>query len=313
MQFELTDALIDDILFSMENHESEFLLDTQKGMVVCPENDEFYDEEEAEKDEGRYINLPDWDSSEGFRLMEHFTAGLRSPIAREELSAALNRGRGVFRAFKDALERYPEIEKRWFNFKEREMKREVIRWYNALRESWGLERIGSEPEETDDLVLEDFTFRESSAGDAEAAAALHRLCSATAVATAAELASANITASAEENAAPSAHTASWIFPGDLSFVAETASGEFSGCVSAKSGENSSLYIRVLEVSPRYRGLGLGRALLERFLAEADRRGIRRIFIDLPVEAENFSRALLRESFKPRLQCYCREAPHNTLK
>lgn len=38
------------------------------------------------------------------------------------------------------------------------MKREVIRWYNALREEWGLELIGEEPEETDDLVQDDFRF-----------------------------------------------------------------------------------------------------------------------------------------------------------
>jgi GNAT superfamily N-acetyltransferase len=296
MQFELTGALIDDIVFSMENQNSEFLLDTREGMVVCPENDDFYDEEEAEKDEGRYINLPDWDPSEGFRLMEHFTAGLRSPAAREELSAALNRGRGVFRAFKDALAQYPEIEKRWFSYKDREMKREVIAWYNALRESWGLERIGSEPEETDDLVLEDFQFREGSAADAEAADALHRLCSAFA------------SSIAGENAAEAAHEFPnpWAFPGGLSLVAETASGEFSGCASAENGADSSLVIRVLEVAPRYRGLGLGRALLERLLAEADRRNVKRVFIDLPAEAENFARALLRESFKPFVQRFCRE-------
>jgi hypothetical protein len=51
--------------------------------------------------------------------MEHFAAGLRNPVVRNELTLALNRGRGVFRAFKDILSRYPETEKLWFSYKER--------------------------------------------------------------------------------------------------------------------------------------------------------------------------------------------------
>ena len=129
MQFELTDALLDDIIFSMEDQEAIFLIDTQEGMVVIE------DEIEVDDDaEDRHIHLPDWDSSDGFRLMEHFAASFRNPLIRNELSSALNQGKGVFRAFKNVLSHHPEAEKIWFSFKEREMKREVVRWYNALRE-----------------------------------------------------------------------------------------------------------------------------------------------------------------------------------
>ena len=90
MRFELTKTLIDNILFSMEDQNSEFLLYTAEAMVVCTENDEFYDAEAAEADDGRYISLPDWGPAEGFLLMERFAAGLHNPAAREELSAALD-------------------------------------------------------------------------------------------------------------------------------------------------------------------------------------------------------------------------------
>jgi hypothetical protein len=157
MRFELTKALIDDILFSMEDQNGEFLLDTRAGMVSNTELDEFTDEpeeiEETEETEDgaetRFVSLPEWGPSEGFSLMERFTAGLEDQAIREALSAALDRSRGVFRAFKDAIARYPETETRWYDFKEREMRREIIRWYNGLREEWGLEPVDDEPGDTD--------------------------------------------------------------------------------------------------------------------------------------------------------------------
>jgi len=159
MRFELDKILIDDIIFNMENQDSDFLLDTQEGYVVDINNNDYDDEPDFENDD-RFIGLPDWSSSEGYRLMERFAAGLKNPVLREELSSALNRSKGVFRAFRDVLSQYPETEKQWFNFKEREMRNEVIAWYNSLREEWGLEPVGGEPEDNTSLVLEDFVIKE---------------------------------------------------------------------------------------------------------------------------------------------------------
>ncbi|MDR3248158.1 MAG: GNAT family N-acetyltransferase, partial [Treponema sp.] len=103
MRFEMTDALMGDLLFSMEDQVGEFLLDTQEGVIIG-ENDDGFDK--AAEDGDRFIALPGWDSSDGFRLMEHFAAGLRNPVLRNELVTALNRGKGVFRAFKDILSYY---------------------------------------------------------------------------------------------------------------------------------------------------------------------------------------------------------------
>jgi GNAT superfamily N-acetyltransferase len=283
MQFELSSALIDEILFFMEDQEGEFLVDTQKGLVISVDDEEF----DNNADEDRYIDLPEWDSSEGFRMMEHFTATLRNALVREELSAALDRGRGVFRAFKDTLSRYPETEKLWYAYKEREMKRVVIAWYNALRESWGLELIGEEPEDIEALALEDFSFREGQAEDKTYAEKLHKNCIS-------EFSGADVLG------------CEWVFPGDISFVALTAGGEFAGYISAKRMSDTLLRVCALEAEQEYRGLGLGKTLIARLLEKTDSLNIPNVIIDLPAGQEFFSRALLREAFKPRVTRYSRE-------
>ncbi|MDR1587485.1 MAG: GNAT family N-acetyltransferase [Treponema sp.] len=305
MQFELSEALIDAILFSMEDQVGEFLLDTEQAVLVpVSEISAASDAAEAEdsgKNGERYIGLPDWSPPEGFRLMERFAAGLRNPVVREELSAALNRGKGVFRAFKNALGEYPEVEKIWFRFKEREMKKEILRWYNALREIWGLELIGSEPEETADMVFEDFTLRCGTGGDREAAATLHRAC---------EEEYLNKENKPGGAARIFAEMNPWVFPGDICLVAESAGKDFAAYISAVYGA-SSLHIQALEVKPEYRGLGLGETLLRALLEKTKTGKLTSVSIDLPTDMEGFSRALARESFKPCVRRYFLEMDINT--
>jgi GNAT superfamily N-acetyltransferase len=282
MQFELSSALIDEILFFMEDQEGEFLVDTQEGIVINADDEEFDDN----ADEGRYISLPEWDSSEGFRMMEHFTATLHNALVREELSAALDRGRGVFRAFKNTLSRYPETEKQWFKYKEREMKREIIAWYNALRESWGLDLIGEEPEDIEGLALEDFSFREGQTQDMPYAEKLHKSC-------------------IDGYDGAGVLSGGWFFPGDISFVALSAGGEFAGYVSAQKMSDTLLRVCALEIEQEYRGLGLGKTLIARLLEKSDNLNITNVIIDLPAGQEFFSRSLLREYFKPCVTRYFR--------
>ena len=274
----MTEALLDDIIFSMEDQEGIFFIDCPEGVVV--NIDDCRAELEQDMDD-RFISLPEWDSSSGFRLMERFAAAFRNPLIRNELCAALNRGKGVFRAFKNTLSQYPEAEKLWFSYKEREMKREVIRWYNGLREEWGLKKIGLEPEETGDLVLEDFRFREIKDDDRNAIELLHALC--------------------RSNSDPD-------FPGEnanetFTLTAETGSNEFAGYITADL-KDGDFFIRALEVKPEFRGLGIGKALLENLLEKSEKSQTGRIFIDLPSESDGFSKALTREGFLPRMTRYC---------
>ncbi|MDR2019295.1 MAG: GNAT family N-acetyltransferase [Treponema sp.] len=282
MQFELTGALADAVLFSMEDQDALFVVDAKTGTVI--RRDEAPEQEGPEEaGENRFIPLPRWDSSDGYRLMEHFAASFKNPLIRRELGEALGQGRGVFRAFKDVLASHPEAERRWFFFKTREMKREIQEWYNALREGWGLERIGHEPEETGDLVFEDFRFREAVEADAVPAAALHRLC----------------IRDMEEYGGPRAPD--WTFPGYLALTAETGGGDFAAYVSSV-WKGDVLRICALEVLPEYRGLGLGEALLASFCEKLEDRAPV-LTLDLPVQFEGFSRVLLRHNFKPRMIRY----------
>ncbi|GBU27366.1 hypothetical protein R84B8_00896 [Treponema sp. R8-4-B8] len=152
MSFELDNILINQILFHMENQEEVFVFDTRKNQIVNSAN--------IDNDDKNYITLPQWSPKDGYRLMEKFTANLNNPVARHELSVALNKNKGVFRAFRNVLEQYPEVERMWLKYKDKKIRNKIIGWYNALREEWGLEPIGVEPEDTSSLVLEDFTFKE---------------------------------------------------------------------------------------------------------------------------------------------------------
>ena len=263
----------------MEDQDGEFYLDIEEGGIISADAEDFDYEDE------RFISIPEWSPSDGFRLMESFTAGLRNTMVREKLSAALNRGRGVFRAFKDVLSRHPEVEKLWYSYKDREMKREVIQWYNALREQWGLELIGEEPEEIEDITREDFRFREANIEDRKAAEDLHRYCI--------------------DNAKSPLELSPWVFPGDLCLVAESAGFDFAAYISAVRIDADSLHVNALEVKPEYRGLGLGKTLLGRLLEQADKQELSVCF-DLPIEAGNFSRVLCREDFNPVVTRYYRE-------
>jgi ribosomal protein S18 acetylase RimI-like enzyme len=299
MRFELDKILTDEIIFYMEDQDGDFLLDTKEVKIINVDN---YDDEpefpadtavNIEGDEDRYISLPDWDSNDGFRLMEKFTAQLKNPILRHELSAALNTKRGVFRSFKNVLEHYPEAEKMWYSFKDQKMKEEVIAWYNGLREEWGLEPIGSEPSEISEdisaLVLEDFIFREGADGDAPEVSALHNLC--------VEDLKENAKACVPESKALSNVS------GDVFLAAETASGGFCGYICAV---NAGEYLQItrLEVKPEYRGMGIGKTLLAKLLERAEGKGV---VFDLPAGFEFFSRTLHVENFKPVMQRFVRNS------
>lgn len=143
--FELCEKIVEQIVFAMEDQERESVVDLESGEVLPAE---------GHSGEG-YANPPVWSSREGFKLMEDFLASVRQPSARHALSAALARGRGVFKAFKAALAENQELERAFRDFKIRAMRRTIAVWYDDLREAKGLERLGPEPDDTDELVLSD--------------------------------------------------------------------------------------------------------------------------------------------------------------
>lgn len=266
----------------MEDQNNNFLLDTQESKLINTKIDDI----EGGIEE-RFIRIPEWRSSDGFLVMEQFVSRRRNSVIKDALTQSLERGKGVFRAFKDVLNQYPETEKRWFAFKKREMKRRIVQWYNGLRESWNMEKIGfEEPEETQELVLEDFTFRDCILGDASAIAALHRAC----VDESPLCAAYDVEVKRETS--------------DKIIVAETTERGIAGFAAAQEQGGGFNCRLIVEVQPEYRGLGLGSELCARmvdFLKNSRETGD--VYIDVSIEFDGFSRYLIRSSFSPALTRY----------
>lgn len=151
MTFELTESLTDSLLFAMENQVQEFCIDASRGALV----------EKTDSvvcDENTFYSLPRWESSDGYTLREEFANNLHSPLARADLKRVLTGGRGVFKNFKNVLKSYPEVERQWNFYKSAALKKRINHWYNELCESWGLECMPLEEEETQELVESDFIF-----------------------------------------------------------------------------------------------------------------------------------------------------------
>ena len=148
MQFELSPEVYDQIIFAMEDQGSHSFVHRTTGQVVNGDRLEYAGEE--------YVPTPRWKPADGFHLMEGFVTTVPNRYYREQLRDALSTGKGVFRSFKNALKQSRDLERSWYRFKEREMRRVVAEWYNQEREAAGLERLGPEPEETEDLTVSDF-------------------------------------------------------------------------------------------------------------------------------------------------------------
>ncbi|MCQ2610606.1 MAG: GNAT family N-acetyltransferase [Treponema sp.] len=148
MTFELTDELLNSIISALENQDQKFVVDAGQGILV----------EQEEADEENFYALPEWTSADGFSMRQQFAEELHSPMARTDLQAVLRSGKGVFRGFKDVLKSHPEVERKWYYFKNKALSSYIRGWYNSLCETWGLETLDYEVEETDNLIHDDFMF-----------------------------------------------------------------------------------------------------------------------------------------------------------
>lgn len=288
MEFELTPELTDEIIFSMEDQTGHFLFDSAENRCVASREEG----SSVIDDEDRYFAIPLWDSVSGFRMMERFVAQLRNPIVREELRDALSSGHGVFRKFKNILKEHAEIERLWFLFKEREMRNTVLEWYNGLRDFWGLERIGAEPEETEEIVGQDFLFRKFDIDDASPL----------------EILVSTIEREISSGLSPELYGAiSELMSrirgadGDLDhiIVTETAEGDLVGvAISSPLPEGSFLssQLTVLAVFPEFRGLGIGKELLSRTVSYWAAKGYRWLLFTSPVVPGLFLPVLHRMGF-----------------
>ncbi len=141
----LTPQLLDEILFAMEDQEHPRVLDLVTGKVVGF----------TEELEPRLLPLPEWTSLDGFQTMRAFTATLRHPELKAELTALLDAGVGVFKAFKTALKPFASLTRRWQAFKRQTMERRVESW----AQDWQEVLVWSASFEEEAPLQEDFQIR----------------------------------------------------------------------------------------------------------------------------------------------------------
>jgi hypothetical protein len=149
--FELSKAIVDDIIFAMEDQEGAWQIEVETGRLIAREV-ACGDGDQVPMPRPETVAVPDWSPREGFKLMETFAAQVRQSTARHALHDALAHGRGVFKAFKEVLVAHPEVEKAFRERKASVMGRVIRAWYDDLRVAKGLERLGEEPEDHAGLI-----------------------------------------------------------------------------------------------------------------------------------------------------------------
>lgn len=150
MIFELKPIILEKLCFAMEDVKHSYVIDRELGKIS--KKDQF--SEDSEKN----IAIPTWTSADGYQLMEDFAAHAPAEALRPQLIKALKQRQGVFKAFKTIVSTDTVLLERWHKYKREALEKKIWLWYEALREEEREEHFGAEPEETEDILNEDFTF-----------------------------------------------------------------------------------------------------------------------------------------------------------
>ena len=288
MTFELTDELVDSIISALDNQEKKFVIDAENNSLVQI-NDEIACDEEA------FYEIPSWTSKDGFSLMERFVNELHSPMARTDLLNVLRSGRGVFRGFKDVLKSYPEVEKRWHFFKNKELVLYINSWYNSLRETWGLEKLDCEIEETEELLHDDFMFTPF---DFESDRDEILQCLDSATFDSVENWPKEVEAALSDLVKDK--TQRHLSNDSCGFICRSISKEFIGSAvfsPCLSNAPNTVLLTSFFVQQKFRGLGIGSELLEQSLAELKNRHFKWVLIADIFITDTLTPLLIRTGFK----------------
>lgn len=263
----LTVPLVDQILFAMEDQENFSVLNLETRQVqVC------LSEESLENP--ALVPLPEWNSIDGFRMMREFSENLRNPALQAELKAILDSGMGVFRRFKNALKPFDSIFRQWTRFKRTYMEGRIREWVDDWAEVMSWEALVPPGHDTELLTAQDFQVRPGTGDDAGVLGELDGQA----------LAEAGTLAFGEadsEDFAPFWRQDGIWRDHDRLWIARGPGDEVVGLVWARPRVlPSGLTTEVLlwYVKPEYRGLGIGRTLLERLVSQSVQAGDRRLVL-----------------------------------
>ena len=302
MELELNRETVDQIIFGMENQSQDYRFDIEKGVLV--QRDALGPSIQANAGE-RFVALPSWNSSMGFQLMEKFVANLRNPVYREVLRESLAADKGVFRRFKNALKERSDIERLWFQFKEREMRQQVFDWYEMLRDASALKsmEIDSESADTQDLVLSDFIILSPEADSIESFLSLDRKAFNENFSSLPAAIIDDLYRHARQNIAMTS---------DSVRCAKTPSGELGGFlwIDEATQEQTAdfegvTYARILQVYvlAEFRGLGLATTLVDTYLKEAYEAGVQWVLVDVYAKVSGFGEKVADYGFDTYLTGY----------
>lgn len=139
----LDDDLIDLIIFSMEDQTQELYIDTKEKILTQSYNE-------------NCINIPSWNSSDGFLVMKSFVNELEESKDKKQLKSILSfTGKGVFKTFKSYLSENEELLNKFRKYKNKAMKKVVIEELKQIsieKTSYGFDEFSFE------INLENFTF-----------------------------------------------------------------------------------------------------------------------------------------------------------
>ena len=270
MLFALSQEILHQIMFALEDQNTTYLLERSSGRLA--DRRTFPDDRIPEG----YVELPQWGPANGFRMMERFVTVVRNPRLQKELRSVLFSGKGVFKNFKSLLKSHPQGEKQWFSFHEEEMTRYILQWYNQLEEICGLEQLGDEPEDNDELIHSDFVFRqyEASTDEENFVRAANMVMAERETQWPGEigLALSSLWQEREEQSGSQQF---------FSLVVETIGGDFAGCIKATlypSCARETVLLTSFFILEQYRGLGIGKELLGQCVSQLQERGIRWIIL-----------------------------------
>ena len=278
----LTQFLLDNIIFAMEDQSNYYYLDLKTGEVISEEEMHLL-EEDAEEDfsDDRVLSLPDWEPSDGFLIMEKFANQVRNPLYNEKLIQGLQAGKGVFRRFKDTIAEQPALERQWFAFKDEQLKRVVLTWYKENDGAIQLLDLDPEPEElTDDILQEDFII--ASTVDA-------------AVLSEIQLLQKDLLKEMEEGSQAQQKSAILLTPllkektNAQYFHARTHEGVLAGFLSYEVLDEHTAHVLFFGNKKEFRGMGLFRHLFDTFCRHASRKYYTTIILDLSGDAVTLDR------------------------
>lgn len=286
---QLSDEFMYQLIFCMEDQANSYVLDLADGTLIQKE-----DLTEADrKDDERFLDLPQWRPADGFRVMEKFVASLRNPIYRQQLHDALARGKRVFREFKNVLKQEPAIERLWFYFKEKEIKKVVYAWYEQLTEVLYLKALGEPEENMTELILSDFIV---SYDQSRWTKQIHEVGKTRLKVEFSSLGYPLSKLLAQE------YEDSWDeFGSDwLMVFIESPSGDFAGFIGAQpilvDGTALVYSVKHLYVEPRFRGLGIFKLLADTLCDRAEEAGAERIVMEVSGKASVLASTLVHRGF-----------------